>query len=133
VTKDGTIGKVALVNNLPSPATLNSGVFVIRPKGNAFLPEFFFHLLRSTVLKNFLAQLSAGSTISHLYQKDFVSFCYAAPPTIEEQSAIANIITGMDAEIAVLEARLAKARQIKQGMMQALLTGAIRLPLAKAA
>ncbi|HRP94995.1 MAG TPA: hypothetical protein PL143_01980 [Rhodocyclaceae bacterium] len=48
-------------------------------------------------------------------------------PRVEEQTAIATVLSDMDAEIAALEARLAKARQVKQGMMQALLTGRIRL------
>ena len=127
VTKDGTIGKVALVTDLPRPATLNSGVFVIRPVENAFHPEFFYYLLCSNVFTEFLTQLSAGSTINHLYQKDFVSFVYRTPATIKEQTAIAAILSDMDAELAALEAKLAKARSLKQGMMQALLTGRIRL------
>jgi type I restriction enzyme S subunit len=127
VTKDGTIGKVALVMNLPRPATLNSGVFVIRPVEDAFHPAFFYYLLCSRVFAEFLVQLSAGSTINHLYQKDFVSFVYKTPTTIGEQSAIAAILSDMDAEIAVLEEKLAKARRLKQGMMQELLTGRIRL------
>jgi hypothetical protein len=49
------------------------------------------------------------------------------PKAKPEQAAIAAILTDMDAEIAALEAKLAKARQIKQGMMQELLTGRIRL------
>lgn len=46
---------------------------------------------------------------------------------MDEQNAIATILLDMDAEIAALEARLAKARQLKQGMMHNLLTGRIRL------
>jgi type I restriction enzyme S subunit len=49
------------------------------------------------------------------------------PTTTEEQTAIATILTDMDAELAELETRLAKTRQLKQGMMQELLTGRIRL------
>lgn len=127
VTKDGTIGKVALVPDVPKPTTLNSGVFVIRPIEQAFHPEFFYYLLCSRVFTDFLSQLSAGSTINHLYQKDFVSFTYETPSTIDEQTAIAAILSDMDAEIAALEAKLAKARQLKQGMMQELLTGKTRL------
>lgn len=127
VTKDGTIGKVALINELPQPATLNSGVFVIRPIGDAFYPEFFYYLLCSKVFEDFLAQLSAGSTINHLYQKDFVGFEFHLPKTIEEQTAIATVLADIDADIAALEAKLAKARDLKQGMMQQLLTGRIRL------
>ena len=48
-------------------------------------------------------------------------------PSVEEQAAIAAILSDMDAEIAALEAKLAKARNLKQGMMQELLTGRIRL------
>jgi type I restriction enzyme S subunit len=48
-------------------------------------------------------------------------------PSLPEQAAIATILSDMDAEIAALEGRLEKARQIKQGMMQELLTGRVRL------
>jgi len=49
------------------------------------------------------------------------------PPTVEEQTAIATLLSDMDAELATLEDKLAKARDLKQGMMQELLTGRIRL------
>jgi type I restriction enzyme S subunit len=49
------------------------------------------------------------------------------PPTKAEQDSIATVLSDMDAEIAVLEAKLTKARNLKQGMMQELLTGRIRL------
>ena len=49
------------------------------------------------------------------------------PPSLEEQTAIATILSDLDSELAALESRLTKARQIKQGMMQELLTGRIRL------
>lgn len=127
VTKDGTIGKVALIFKLDKPATLNSGVFVIRPIEDAFYPDFFYYLLCSNLFMEFLGQLSAGSTINHLYQKDFVHFIYQTPATLDEQIAIATILSDMDAELASLEAKLAKVRQIKQGMMHELLTGRIRL------
>lgn len=48
-------------------------------------------------------------------------------PTLDEQSAIAQVLSDMDAELVALEARSDKTRQLKQGMMQALLTGQIRL------
>ena len=49
------------------------------------------------------------------------------PNTIAEQTAIATVLSDMDTEIESLESKLAKAREIKQGMMQELLTGKIRL------
>jgi len=127
ITKDGTIGKVALINSVPKPATLNSGVFVIRPIDNSFNPEFFYYLLLSEIFLKFLSQLSAGSTINHLYQKDFVTFKFLIPKTIAEQKEIAQILSDMDTEINALENKLNKYKMIKQGMMQNLLTGRIRL------
>jgi hypothetical protein len=51
------------------------------------------------------------------------------PPTLSEQTAIATVLSDMDAEIAALERRRDKAKEIKQGMMQQLLTGKVRLPI----
>ena len=53
-------------------------------------------------------------------------------PPLPEQRAVAAVLSDMDAEIAALERRLAKTRALKQGMMQHLLTGAIRLPIPEA-
>jgi type I restriction enzyme S subunit len=127
LTKDGTIGKVAFIDNLPGPATLNSGVFVIRPKDEAYNPQFFYYVLTSRIFHEFLTNLQAGSTISHLYQKDFVSFSFLAPATVPEQTAIAEVLSDMDTELAELEQRLEKTRALKQAMMQELLTGRTRL------
>lgn len=127
VTKDGTLGKTAFVQGLTRPATLNSGVFVIRPLQNAYDPEFVYHILSSFVFKEFLDKLSAGSTIVHLYQKDMGKFEFLLPPTLDEQKAIATILTEMDEEIKKLEEKHEKYTAIKQGMMEQLLTGKIRL------
>lgn len=129
LTKDGTIGKTAFVDEVPGPATLNSGVFVIRPVRGAYEPAFLFFMLRSRVFEEFLGRLSAGSTISHLYQRDLVTLVLDVPPTIEEQRAIASVLSDAEEEISALQDRLSKARAIKTGTMQQLLTGRVRLPL----
>jgi type I restriction enzyme S subunit len=127
LTKDGTIGKVAFVSDLKRPATLNSGVFLVKPITDAYTARFMFYVLESSVFKNFLQQLSAGSTINHLYQKDLVKFDLYVPPTKEEQEAIAGILFDMDCDIHKLEEKLSKYQQVKQGMMEELLTGKVRL------
>ena len=127
LTKDGTIGKVAFVSELKRPATLNSGVFLVKPITDAYTAHFMFYVLESSVFKNFLQQLSAGSTINHLYQKDLVKFDLYVPPTKEEQEAIAGILFDMDSGIYKLEEKLSKYQKIKQGMMEELLTGKVRL------
>lgn len=75
------------------------------------------HALKNTV----------KATVDSLRLPTFEKFKIKTPPTIEEQNAIASILSDMDNEIEALEQKLAKTRQLKQGMMQQLLTGKIRL------
>jgi type I restriction enzyme S subunit len=126
VTKDGTIGKIAYIENMKKPATLNSGVFVIRPVGGSYLPKYLFYVLSSTYFVNFLKQLTAGSTIIHLYQKDFVKFNFLLPP-LPEQQAIAEALSDVDAVVSSLTKLINKKKNIKQGAMKELLTGKKRL------
>lgn len=126
VTKDGTIGKVAIVPCLEKPATLNSGVFVFRPN-DRLIPTFLYRVLLSSVFKGFIDTLSAGSTIKHLYQKDLKDFEFKMPVDLEEQKAIADTLTAMDEEIGALENERDKMIQIREGAMDDLLTGRIRL------
>lgn len=132
VTKDGTIGKVAFIDKVTLPTTLNSGVFVIRPKRGDYHPRYLYHILMSEHFKDFLGKLTAGSTISHLYQKDFVNYEFPAPPTLTEQKAIATALSDVDALLSSLERLITKKKAIKQGAMQELLTppqkGGKRLP-----
>ena len=128
ISKDGTIGKVAYLKNIPKAGTLNSGVFVVRPKNDDTITQpFLSWLFKSIWFNDFINQLTAGSTINHLYQKDFVKFQLVYPEDKKEQSAIASVLTSMDDEISALESKKTKYEQIKQGMMQQLLTGKIRL------
>jgi type I restriction enzyme S subunit len=118
VTKDGTIGKIAYVDQLSKPATLNSGVFVLRPKSTSHWPLFIFYVFQSEIFTNFIDQLTAGSTIVH--------FKFSVP-SLAEQKAIAAVLSEADAYLAALEAEHAKTQLLKQGMMQNLLTGKLRL------
>lgn len=127
ITKDGSIGKVALVENLPRPSTLNSGVFVIRPKNQAYDSGFLYFLFRSRAFDEFVRRLSAGSTISHLYQRDLAKLRFEVPPSLAEQKAISEALFDFDTELTLLRKRLESTRNIKRGMMQELLTGRTRI------
>ncbi|MBK8636896.1 MAG: restriction endonuclease subunit S [Chromatiaceae bacterium] len=80
----------------------------------------------SLVHKNILGFLASG-TRAKLNKSEMWKIEVDMPVDFAEQTAIATILSDMDAEIAALEAKLAKARSLKQGMMQELLTGRIRL------
>ena len=98
ITKDGTIGKIAVVSNMDKPACLNSGIFVLRQKG-AFVAKYLFWFLFSPLLKTFNDYMNlGGTTIIHLYQNVFERMPLLIPP-IEEQSHIANFLDKKCAEI----------------------------------
>ena len=70
--------------------------------------------------------MAAGSSVQNL-NKEKVAKLIVNVPSMDEQKAIASILSSMDSEIEVLEQKLAKYRQVKQGLMEHLLTGKIRL------
>ena len=80
VTKDGTIGKVAIVDKLDIPATLNSGVFVLRNKDNTLNNVFLVYSLLSEDFKRFIENIKIGATVPHLNQSSFVKHKIKLPP-----------------------------------------------------
>ena len=126
VTKDGTIGKIAFIDTLPRPTTLNGGIFVIRPMDKAYFPLFLYYVLYSNFFVKFLNKLKAGSTINHLYQKDFVNFTFPVPPYLEQQ-IIATLLSTVDELIQKQQTNKSTLENLKKGLMQQLLTGKIRV------
>jgi type I restriction enzyme, S subunit len=126
ITKDGTIGKAGFIDIIKLPTTLNSGVFVIRTNSNKLDQRYLYYIFTSEIFDEFLNRLTAGSTINHLYQKDFVHFTFKAPK-LEEQKVIAKALSDTDELITSLEKLISKKEAIKQGTMQQLLTGKKRL------
>lgn len=91
ITKDGTIGKVAIVSGCNAPTSLNSGVLRISTM-DGYDRRFLYWVLQSDVFWTWFADCNIGnSTIQHLYQGDFAEFKYAVPP-ISEQQAIASFL-----------------------------------------
>ena len=77
ITKDGTIGKLAIVSELDKPACLNSGIFVVRSLNEDFKTSFLFWILKSKIFTQFNDYTKYGSTIQHLYQKRICRFFFS--------------------------------------------------------
>lgn len=95
-----------------------------------FKPGVSGKFVHSYMAMNFGAwamQNTVKATVDSLRLPTFQTFEMLVPPTENEQDAIAAVLSEMDAELAALEARLKKARDLKHGMLQELLTGRIRL------
>ncbi len=124
ITKDGTIGKIAVVKNIPKIATLNSGVFLTRPLSNSYVPEFMYWILYSDVFKSFYDYNKSGSTIQHLYQNVFNEFKFPLP-TIEEQITIANYLDQKTSQIDDLIAKKERLIQLLEEERTAIINQAV--------
>ena len=111
---------------LADDVQLGGDINVVRMKNAlSYDPVFMANLLTHTQ-KLAISDLAQGSTIIHLYGRNLLNLKLNVP-VISEQTAIATVLSDMDAELAALEVRRDKTRALKQGMMQELLTGRIRL------
>lgn len=117
--RSGTIGSVTFVEKDYWPH--NTSLWVTSFRGND--PKFVFYLYSRIGFERF----ATGSGVPTLNRNDVHAFKVNVPATKPEQTAIVGILSDMDDEITALETKLTKARQIKQGMMQELLTGRVRL------
>lgn len=102
-------------------------MILFRPLVTKGDPRFVSWLFQSDSYRDQLAVVLAGSSINNLTPTSVKSLTFSVPVQIEEQTAIAEVLSDMDTDLAALEARAAKARAVKQGMMQQLLTGKVRL------
>ena len=92
ITKDGTVGKIALTKDTPKQATLNSGVMLIRPKNKNYYEKFLFYILSSDQFWLWFSYINSGNTtIIHLYQNSFDNFSFTLPP-LNEQKEIAEFL-----------------------------------------
>ena len=105
VTKDGTLGKVAFVKDLTKPATLNSGVFVVRSLSANLKNRFIFHYLKSSFLMNFARGKLTKGTIKHLNQSVITQLPIPIPP-LPVQKEIVRILDKFTELIALLTEEL---------------------------
>ncbi|MEQ1629893.1 MAG: restriction endonuclease subunit S, partial [Gallionella sp.] len=106
---------------------LNSFCFGFRFNSDAKVNGLFFaYWFRSVKGREKMAVLAQGATRYNIAKSAFLKLELPQPPE-EEQAAIATVLSDMDADLAALEQQRDKTRALKQGMMQALLTGRIRL------
>lgn len=104
VTKDGTIGKVAIVKNLPKPATLNSGIFVIRPD-RRFDKDYIAYVFKGPIFEHFVDSVKTGATIKHLNQNKLVEFKIPVP-TLKKQEEFSLFCHHLDKSKLVIQKSL---------------------------
>jgi type I restriction enzyme S subunit len=124
-TSTGAIlGRVLLIE-IDNEFVFNQRTMRLRPKSGA-VSGFLHHAINGDYLHGALVSLAKPGTQIYINTDDVIDLLVPIP-AVAEQTAIATILSDMDSELATLKIRRDKARQLKQGMMQELLSGNIRL------
>ncbi|WP_080988697.1 restriction endonuclease subunit S [Aeromonas caviae] len=127
------IGICAYIDErLQLPAYINQHIALVRFNTSLIDSKFVSYFLASEPVQKLFRSASDQGAKAGM-NLDSVRKIKIIVPTQEEQTAIATILSDIDSELTALEQKLTKARALKQGMMQQLLTGRIRLPLLKEA
>jgi type I restriction enzyme S subunit len=126
LTKDGANTGNAAINTIDEQISLLSSVAFLRFPQGRHEPSFFLYQILSPEGQKQIKEQMSGNAITRLTLKKIKALRFRVPERAE-QAAIAAILSDMDAELTTLEAKRDKARAVKQGMMQELLTGRIRL------
>ena len=116
LTKDGTIGKVAIVDKLEKPASLNSGVFVLRPKVNNLNVIYLMHSLISDDFKKFIDDIKIGATVPHLNQTALLKYKVILPP-IELQNKFAERIEKIEKLKFEIEKSIGEAQKLYDSLI----------------
>jgi type I restriction enzyme, S subunit len=122
LTKDGTIGKVGMISQVPSETTVNSSILVVRPN-RLILPRYLFHFLRGPQFQSIANERITGSAIPHLFQKDIKKLEALVPP-LEEQRRIVAKLDKLLSRADAAQARLVAIPRILKRFRQSVLAAA---------
>lgn len=128
ITKDGTIGKLALIKDIPDKATLNSGIFLVRPLKDNYTNDYLYWILSSDIFVRFFDYIKTGATIAHLYQETFERFFFPFPH-IDEQNLIVQYlndnVSKINLTIHKVEENIALLEEYKTSLIHHVVTGKI--------
>ena len=122
----GTSKHVVVVNKSGLPFIAGLHTIVAKAKTASLAHEYLRHCFQTAAIRQQFMFYAVGTKVSGISKSNIVKLTLPVPPP-PEQTAIATVLSDMDTELATLQARRDKTHALKQGMMQALLTGRIRL------
>ena len=118
ITKDGTLGKVAYIQGLTMPATLNAGVFNVEIKDEKKVDKrYLFQYLKAPFLMDYVDKKATGGTIKHLNQNILVDFPVVLPQKAEQEK-IGEYFLELDHLITLYQRKLEKLQNIKKSMLE---------------
>ena len=118
ITKDGTLGKVAYIQGLTMPATLNAGVFNVEIKDeNEIDNRYLFQYLKAPFLMDYVDKKATGGTIKHLNQNILVDFPVVLPNKAEQEK-IGEFFLAIDHLITLHQRKVEKLQIMKKSMLE---------------
>lgn len=118
ITKDGTLGKVAYVQGLSMPATLNAGVFNVEIKDETEVNDkYLFQYLKAPFLMDYVNKKATGGTIKHLNQNILVDFPVFMPSKAEQEE-IGTYFEKLDNLITLHQRKCDELKKMKKYMLQ---------------
>ena len=118
ITKDGTLGKVAYIQGLPMPATLNAGVFNVVIKDEKQVDgKYLFQYLKAPFLMDYVNEKATGGTIKHLNQNILVDFPVMLP-FVDEQVMLGRYFEALDDLITLHQRKCDELQNMKKFMLQ---------------
>ena len=107
ITKDGTIGKIAFVEDLPGKTTLNSHLLVLRPLKNSYHSRYLYWIFLTDYFTHYVNLVQSGSIMNALSQDNLENFIFTLPSPTEQQ----DISEFLDEKIAQIDQLIIKSKE----------------------
>ncbi len=122
----GTIGKVSIIEKNPNNWAVKEGIYSIKPNKKIVFPRFLMFCLESSNIQNDIKNKSFGGIVKSIPMNDLQQIQIPLPP-LNEQIAIANILSGLDSEIISLKNKKRQFENIKKALNHDLMSAKIRV------
>ncbi|GAA8010161.1 hypothetical protein HpCS36_04250 [Helicobacter pylori] len=122
----GTIGKVSIIEKNPNNWAIKEGIYSIKPNKKIVFPRFLMFCLESSNIQNDIKNKSFGGIVKSIPMNDLQQIQIPLPP-LNEQIAIANILSDLDHEIISLKNKKRQFDNIKKALNHDLMSAKIRI------
>ncbi|EKE91678.1 restriction endonuclease subunit S [Helicobacter pylori] len=122
----GTIGKVSIIEKNPNNWAIKEGIYSIKPNKKIVFPRFLMFCLESSNIQNDIKNKSFGGIVKSIPMNDLQQIQIPLPP-LNEQIAIANILSALDHEIISLKNKKRQFENIKKALNHDLMSAKIRV------
>ncbi len=130
ITKDGTIGKLLFVDQLPGKASLNSHLLVLRPLDNDFLPKYLFYLLQSDIFQAHIELFKTGTTFYGITQESIGRFKMILPSIVEQEKIVSYLeehTIKNKRSLTLIEEEISQIKEYKKIIINDVVTGKMKV------